>query len=64
MRRRAAPVQHLRIFLPAAASFAGTPDARARNMRADESWTLPLHIIMWATMVIGVIMAMAVIMMH
>ena len=33
-------------------------------MRADETWTLPLHIIMWTTILVGLIMAMAVVMMH
>ena len=32
--------------------------------RATESWTIPLHVIMWTTIVAGLIMAMAVFMMH
>jgi hypothetical protein len=40
------------------------PDAEGRRMRSDETWTIPLHIIMWTTLVVGLIMAMAVIMMH
>lgn len=34
------------------------------NMRSDETWTIPLHIIMWTTIAVGLIMAMAVLMMH
>jgi len=30
----------------------------------DEAWTIPLHVILWTTFVVGLIMAMAVIMMH
>ena len=30
----------------------------------SESWTIPLHIIMWTTIIVGLIMAMAVLMMH
>jgi hypothetical protein len=33
-------------------------------MRQDESWTIPLHIIVWTAMGVGLIMAMAVVMMH
>jgi uncharacterized integral membrane protein len=40
------------------------PDAGCPGMRADETWTLPLHIIMWTTILVGLIMAMAVVMMH
>jgi hypothetical protein len=35
-----------------------------RAMRRDEAWTIPLHVILWATMAVGLIMAMAVILMH
>jgi len=38
--------------------------ASSRMPNANESWTIPLHVIMWTTMIVGVIMAMAVIMMH
>jgi hypothetical protein len=37
---------------------------KGSRMRSDETWTIPLHIIMWTTLVVGLIMAMAVIMMH
>jgi hypothetical protein len=30
----------------------------------NESWTLPLVVIEWTTMVVGLVMAMAVFMMH
>jgi uncharacterized integral membrane protein len=33
-------------------------------MRADETWTIPLQVIMWTTILVGLIMAMAVLMMH
>jgi hypothetical protein len=33
-------------------------------MRPDETWTIPLHIIMWTTIIVGFIMAMVVVMMH
>jgi hypothetical protein len=33
-------------------------------MRADETWTIPLHVILWLTIVVGLIMAMAVMLMH
>jgi hypothetical protein len=29
-----------------------------------ESWTIPLHIIMWTTLLCGLIMVMVVVMMH
>lgn len=28
------------------------------------NWTIPLHVIMWTTIAVGVIMAMAVFLMH
>ena len=34
------------------------------GMKADEAWTIPLHIIMWTTIAAGLIMAMVVVMMH
>jgi hypothetical protein len=33
-------------------------------MRPEETWTIPLHIIMWTVLAVGLIMAMAVVMMH
>jgi uncharacterized integral membrane protein len=39
-------------------------DAGWSSMRPEETWTIPLHIIMWTTIVVGLIMAMAVVMMH
>ena len=30
----------------------------------SESWTIPLHVIMWTTMGVGLIMVMVVVMMH
>jgi len=29
-----------------------------------ESWTIPLHVIMWTTITVGIIMVMVVVMMH
>ncbi|MEO8551966.1 MAG: hypothetical protein ABI678_18445 [Kofleriaceae bacterium] len=29
-----------------------------------EAWTIPLHIILWTTLLVGLIMVMAVILMH
>lgn len=48
-------------------SAAGMPGARAARMAHttyDESWTIPLRVIMWTTIVVGIVMAMAVVMMH
>jgi hypothetical protein len=54
----------MRIFVRAPRSCAGMHDARCSGMRPEETWTIPLHIIMWVTLAVGLIMAMAVIMMH
>jgi hypothetical protein len=35
-----------------------------RNMRAEDTWTIPLHIIVWTVIIVGLVMAMAVTMMH
>jgi len=32
--------------------------------RPTESWTIPLHIIMWTTLTVGFIMVLVVVMMH
>jgi hypothetical protein len=37
---------------------------KQRAMRPEETWTIPLHIIMWTVLGVGLIMAMAVVMMH
>ncbi len=29
-----------------------------------EAWTIPLHVIMWTTLLVGLIMVMAVLLMH
>ena len=34
------------------------------NTKPGESWTIPLHVVMWAVIVVGFVMAMAVILMH
>jgi len=28
------------------------------------AWTIPLHVVMWTTMLVGLIMVMAVVLMH
>lgn len=47
-----------------AGAFAGTRSAVGRGMRPEDRWTIPLQIIMWAVMSVGVIMVLAVLMMH
>ncbi|HEY0986830.1 MAG TPA: hypothetical protein VGD80_07255 [Kofleriaceae bacterium] len=47
----------------------GTPGAQPRGMsakskRSSEAWTIPLHVIMWATITIGFIMTLVVLMMR
>jgi len=31
---------------------------------SSESWTIPFHIIMWSVLLVGVVMALAVVLMH
>lgn len=57
-------MQRLRIFADEMACLTGTHHAESRAMRPDESWTIPLQILMWAVIAVGFIMAMAVVMMH
>jgi hypothetical protein len=33
-------------------------------MTENESWTIPLHVIVWTTISVGFIMAMVVLLMH
>ena len=40
--------------------FASMADTQTENL----SWTIPLHVIMWTTIGVGIIMMMAVILMH
>ena len=54
----------MRILFAQLLRFAGMHDAESGDMRSDETWTIPLHIIMWTTIIVGLIMAMAVVMMH
>ena len=42
---------------------AASRDAMA-TQRSDESWTIPLHIIMFTTLFVGVIMVLVVFLMH
>jgi hypothetical protein len=45
-------------------SSAGTPDAERCAMAKPssiESWTIPLHVIMWATLLCGLIMTIVVV---
>jgi len=37
---------------------------RMPDARVNESWTIPLHVVMWAVIAVGVIMMIAVILMH
>jgi hypothetical protein len=64
VRRASVVMQCLRVFAAQRQCFAGTHPARRDRMRSDESWTIPLHVIMWTVIAIGLIMAMAVLMMH
>jgi hypothetical protein len=58
-------VHQVREFLAGVARNAGTSDAVHEDMaEPSESWTIPLHVIMWTTIIVGLIMAMAVLMMH
>lgn len=54
----------MRVFPAARYGFAGTQPAARGGMRPEETWTIPLHIIMWTTIAVGLIMALAVLMMH
>jgi hypothetical protein len=38
-----------------------TPDSPKPKF---EAWTIPFHVIMWTTLLVGLIMVMAVILMH
>lgn len=47
----------------------GTPAALHRDMatrtnRPSEAWTISLHVVMWATMTVAVIMVFVVVMLH
>jgi hypothetical protein len=64
VRRADDDAQQMRILLARWLRSAGMHDAESPGMRSDETWTIPLHIIMWTTIVVGLIMAMAVVMMH
>lgn len=57
-------MQRLRIFADETACSTGMHDAESRVMRSDESWTIPLQVIMWTVIGVGLIMALAVFMMH
>jgi hypothetical protein len=44
---------------------AGTRNARRRYVANKlEAWTIPLHVIMWTTLLCGLIMVLVVVMMH
>ena len=30
----------------------------------NENWTIPLHVIMWTTILVGFVMALAILLMH
>jgi hypothetical protein len=58
--------QGLREFGSELRDLSGTTSARQPRMgiSRDEAWTIPLHVIMWTTFLVGLIMLMAVLMMH
>ena len=64
MRRERRSARRLRVLAGSRLQTAGMVDAGRAGMRSDETWTIPLHIIMWTTIVVGLIMALAVVMMH
>jgi hypothetical protein len=35
-----------------------------KSKRSSEAWTIPLHVIMWATITVGFIMTLVVLMMR
>ena len=39
---------------------AGAMATREQNL----SWTIPLHVVMWTTIIVGLVMAMAIFLMH
>lgn len=49
-------------------SGTGTLDAESARMakiqRVSEAWTVPLHVVMWATLTVGFIMVVVVLMLH
>lgn len=48
-----------------AADFAGMPAALRRAMANQiESWTLPLHVVMWTVLGVGLIMTLVVVLMN
>lgn len=57
-------MQPLRKSAGGECALAGTHDAVSRAMRSDETWSIPLQILMWAVIAVGFIMAMAIILMH
>ena len=59
-------VHRVRLSLANPTEFAGMSGAFGRVMANDPntSWTIPLHVIMWTTMSVGLIMTMVVFLMH
>lgn len=52
-----------------AAASRGTPPAAPSGMATktkphSEAWTVPLHIVVWTTMIVGLIMVFVVLLMH
>jgi hypothetical protein len=55
----------LRVRYVQLADFAGMSSALRRDMANRlESWTIPLHVVMWTALSVGMIMVMVVILMN
>ena len=46
------------------ARYVLTRTRMAKPKSEIEGWTIPLHVIMWTTILVGVIMGMAIVLMH
>lgn len=58
-------MQVLRNTSRSGADFGGTPSALAEAMaNRIEPWTIPLHVVMWTVLSVGLIMVMVVVMMN
>jgi hypothetical protein len=67
VRRARQPTHAMRGPARRVANSAGMRRAVRADMADDTermSWAIPLHVIMWTTITVGVIMAMAVFLMH
>jgi hypothetical protein len=39
-------------------------DMATKTTRPSEAWTIPLHVVMWTVMTVGLIMVFVVLMLH